>query len=441
MARTAKKTKKRSPAKKRNSLLTIRKMKECETNRLTGKEKCRELNPKRRKKVSNKTVIKAKRIDHLDISKVHNGQRATRRKIRNSYVDLVIYGQAHKTPQGWRIGKKTFKQGRGIVPASKRGFYLDLATGTVYAKRTRNPISIRAKTYQGQPGFLVSGKDRIGRPISIHVETKSKAEAIKTAINRGDEKSIGLILRRANASRRNPPFQKKKLLGLSISDLKREAARARKAYNQAESQARQITQKYNQAMADPNVSAAEFKKIRDASEAIHKEKSSIDEYLFRIDERIRKARSKSNPPASRKVRKIYEKFSGRKSRKDSTVLAPSGTPANVAKLGRLRVIRTVDGSTWKFEGTKAPFLAADSRGKLHVVGGQYRANPAGKVCGKIDRIEYEASKPHLGQKTPTIYFHTMGEETGEKPVMAIDREGLIKIRGGAYRVESDGIHN
>lgn len=160
-------------------------------------------------------------------------------------------------------------------------------------------------------------------------------------------------------------------------------------------------------------------------------------------DKARQAEKRSNPkrPAASKTRKIYEKFSGKKAKRQTTLTAPAGTPSTVAKLGRLRLIRTTDGRKWAFAGAKAPFLAADHKGKLHVVGGAYRANPTGETCGEIERIEYETSKPHLGQTQPTIYFHDMGEETGERPTLKIDSEGLIKIAGGAYRIEADGIHN
>lgn len=148
-------------------------------------------------------------------------------------------------------------------------------------------------------------------------------------------------------------------------------------------------------------------------------------------------RSRRNPP----VRQIFETFNGRPATKTTSVQAPRRTPARVAQLGRLRLIRTADGRTWRFPGERAPFLAADSRGKLHVVGGQYRANPAGEECGEIEQIEYQTSKPHLGHDHETIYYHQLGEETGERPVLEITPEGELQIIGGNYRIEADGIHN
>ena len=163
----------------------------------------------------------------------------------------------------------------------------------------------------------------------------------------------------------------------------------------------------------------------------------------RISRGLKKAGDSSgasqNP--SRKTRELYEKFNGRPARKTTTKSAPNGTPKNVAKLGGLRLIKTTDGRKWKFSGSGAPDLAADSRGRLHVVGGSYRANPAGEHVGEIEQIEYETKKPHLGQPQQTIYYHRLGEEGGKRPRLVIDREGLIKIHGGDYRIEADGIHD
>lgn len=157
---------------------------------------------------------------------------------------------------------------------------------------------------------------------------------------------------------------------------------------------------------------------------------------------LRTKRARRNPgKATRKTAALYERFSGKPARRQNSVSAPSNTPAQVAKLGILRLIETSDGRRWKFSGNDAPFLAADHKQKLHVVGGRYRANPGGQDCGEIVRIEYETDKPHLGQKAPAIYFHELGEETGDRPTLVIDGDGLIRIEGGEYWIEADGIHN
>lgn len=190
--------------------------------------------------------------------------------------------------------------------------------------------------------------------------------------------------------------------------------------------------------------------LRDLIEAGEATPREISEYHRLIDKFNRRAfdvvetrhAKRGNPgKGKQKTRRLYEKFSGKQARRENSVTAPTGTPAHVAKLGTLRLIETADGRKWKFRGAGAPILAADHRHKLHVVGGSYRMNPTGMECGEIVRVEYETDKPHLGQTTPAIYFHELGEETGERPTLRIDGDGLMHIDGGAYTIEADGIHN
>lgn len=190
--------------------------------------------------------------------------------------------------------------------------------------------------------------------------------------------------------------------------------------------------------------------LRDLIEAGEATPREISEYHRLIDTFNRRAfdvvetrhAKRGNPgKGKQQTRRLYETFSGKKARRENSVTAPTGTPANVAKLGTLRLIETANGRKWKFRGAGAPILAADHRHKLHVVGGSYRMNPTGMECGEIVRLEYETDKPHLGQTTPAIYFHALGEETGERPTLRIDGDGLMHIDGGAYSIEADGIHN
>ena len=106
-------------------------------------------------KKRNRTIIKAGRIDHLDVSRVHNPAAPGRR--RNAYTDLIIYGQAAKTAGGWKIGGRTIEQGRGVVPLTKRGYFLDRATGTVYAKRVRNGAGTKIRRTAGKLVSEVGG--------------------------------------------------------------------------------------------------------------------------------------------------------------------------------------------------------------------------------------------------------------------------------------------
>lgn len=48
-------------------------------------------------------------------------------------------------------------------------------------------LRITAKTYQGRPGFLVSGRDLRHRIVSIWAETREAAERIKAKVAEGRE--------------------------------------------------------------------------------------------------------------------------------------------------------------------------------------------------------------------------------------------------------------
>ncbi len=148
--------------------------------------------------------------------------------------------------------------------------------------------------------------------------------------------------------------------------------------------------------------------------------------------------------ASKKVRTIREKFTGLKSRKTSVMNAPKGTPANLAKLGRLVSIKAEKGTLRPARRNPGQivWLCADARGKLHLctTGDRLIDGPA-QSFGQIREIEYEAIKPHLGHKRPTIFFHNMGEEGGKRPELRADGAGGLKIQGGTYYITPEGIRD
>lgn len=153
---------------------------------------------------------------------------------------------------------------------------------------------------------------------------------------------------------------------------------------------------------------------------------------------------KGKQKASKAVRKIRQDFTGMKSRKTALLNAPKGTPANLAKLGKLISIKARKGTLRP--GRRNPgsvvWLCADARGKLHLAtsGDRLIDGPA-QSFGEIREIEYEAIKPHLGHKRPTIFFHHMGEEGGKRPELVSDGAGGLKIKGGSYYITPEGIRD
>ena len=283
-------------------------------------------NPNRRN--SKTIIVKPRKITLIQVGKL------VRRKVRNGYVDLVIRGQATKTPQGWKVGKKTIPQGKGTVSVSS-GYYLDKASGTIFAKRARNanhrdadhPIEVTKHWRQGPPGYLT-------------------------------------------------PWQR--------------------AHHAGQKQ-----------LFDTGIKPA----------------------------KKRNATKKASPA----VKKLREKFTGQKSRKTAQVFAPTGTPSNVAKLGKLAMIET---ETARIKPTGTVYLCADAKGKLHLCGATDAPLYSGprQNFGQVLKVEYETAKPHLypGQGT-ILFYHRMGEEGGKRPTLIGDGKGGLKFRGGSYKITREGI--
>lgn len=368
------------------------------------------------KKRKNRTIIKAGKIEHLDVAKVHNGRR---RNVLQKDSDHPIEVTRHyrQGPPGY-LSPWQRAAALGQNELFDTGISLNKRAAELRARRG-NPGSSKQVYKSGLKEATAGQLPKLAR-IGLrtgHTAAQVTADLKNTGRFSAAQISQALDKARQAEKRSNPKSNEwEKAWDIYVKALASFDKAPRKGPARRLARARLLKAMQRIAQLDPHL----YKRV--------------------VEPEYRRMNPISRPAAS-KTRKIYEKFSGKKAKRQTTLTAPAGTPSTVAKLGRLRLIRTTDGRKWAFAGAKAPFLAADHKGKLHVVGGQYRANPTGETCGKIERIEYETSKPHLGQTQPTIYFHDMGEETGERPTLKIDSEGLIKIAGGAYRIEADGIHN
>jgi len=333
-----------------------------------------------------------------------------RRKVRNSYVDLVIRGTAEKTPQGWKVGRKTIPQGKGTVLVSS-GYYLDKSTGTIFAKRTRNvsegffdgngvfhPIRSSAD-YDGGTAGETGGKPRRTRSKKKRAATRKASATARHRASTKSRKATTSRLASRSLFRSTPLKRTKRNPGIDfLLGPKRRVAVA------------------------PGVSAS----TRAWTE-------------WGAQRKARRAVKRANPKAS-KVKSLREKFTGTKSRKTTTMNVANGTPRNLAKLGKLVLIKAQRGTIKPASGTT--WLCADAKGKLHLATTAARLydGPAMNF-GEVTQIEYEARKPHLGHNNQTIFFHRMGEEGGKKPTLIGDGKGGLKLRGGSYRIEREGIVN
>lgn len=155
-----------------------------------------------------------------------------------------------------------------------------------------------------------------------------------------------------------------------------------------------------------------------------------------INGKKKAAKKRNGAKASPKAKQIRKDFTGMESKKTAVLLAPKGTPRNLAKLGKLILIKTERG-TIKPPNKGTTWLCADTKGKLHVATSVPYDGPAGNF-GEVIQVEYETAKPSLGYKNKTIFFHKMGEEGGRRPTLSADKEGL-RFRGGSYKITRQGI--
>lgn len=159
-----------------------------------------------------------------------------------------------------------------------------------------------------------------------------------------------------------------------------------------------------------------------------------------------------NPARKRRnaeVEEVFELFQGRESTGEFEAVAPTGTPNELAELGRLvwLEIRTPTGEFFTVDfntpNNQSPTLCADTRGNLHIVGGTYRmADEANSTLGTINRIAYETHKDHIGDGQVYEFVHEFSEDSGgEQPKLKIDKDGLFKITGGVYTLSQAGIED
>ncbi len=164
---------------------------------------------------------------------------------------------------------------------------------------------------------------------------------------------------------------------------------------------------------------------------------------------VKKAASKKTVKRNPEAGELYELFTGAPSTGFDLVSAPNGAPANVDQLGQFLRFKWVDWDGKKYsvelEKNGIPALLGVSRNKegsdtLYALGDFVLDMPPGDH-GYIVRIEYRAQKLHLGDDAPRVYYHDLGEETGEPPVLRVDKEGRLIFRDGAYWIEDRGIVN
>lgn len=162
---------------------------------------------------------------------------------------------------------------------------------------------------------------------------------------------------------------------------------------------------------------------------------------------------KRKPPVKKRTTRrnpangtAYEMFTGQDYKGYFEMSVPASAPANLDELGKFYEFKWKDwdGKThtvdFKKAGANVVLCCDRNRTRLWVAGNAKFPLPAGEH-GEITQVTYQQKKLHLGDKEKTLYFHNLGEETGVRPTFQIDKDGRMLFKGGAYKIEADGIHN
>jgi len=127
------------------------------------------------------------------------------------------------------------------------------------------------------------------------------------------------------------------------------------------------------------------------------------------------------------------------------VYTPAGTPQGISRLGQLAELHLVGGVKLYFLHDKAEYiLAQDTSHKLHIASTEPGAmvdNEPGDY-GEIKKVEYLERKTHLADGNELIqWVHKMGEITGKRPSLRVDKNRQLRIVGGDYSINWRGIIN
>lgn len=127
------------------------------------------------------------------------------------------------------------------------------------------------------------------------------------------------------------------------------------------------------------------------------------------------------------------------------VFAAAGTPDGLSRLGQLAELELSTGAKLFFQDKTKYFLAQDTKHCLHIVS----AKPGAQVdnepgdYGEIKTVEYLERKTHLGDDNNEViqWVHQLGEISGKRPLLRVDKNGQLRIVGGDYSINWRGIIN
>lgn len=389
------------------------------------KELLKRRSPSRKK---NKTIIKAKRV----VIKKANPRK--RIKVRNKYVDLVIKGQATKTTEGWKVGRKVYPWGKGTIQV-KPHVYLDKSTGFYYVKKERNPTrkGMRkgyreakriSKILRGRPGksFTHYSPSELGQRKAARHEKRHERKS-KRNVSEGFYDASGVFHPIRSSADYSPAAAGESGRAPKKTRSRKKIAAKRKASSTARTKSRVRTRK------------ATTRRL--AGRALKKSTGLLKKGKRRNPAPMTLAIVNRTSPRAKANRKA---FAG-EYRKDTPLYFPEGTPGGLSKLGKLLEIKTKKVIVKPHTQT---WLCRDAQGRFHLgttSKGAVIWNGPKQDFGQVVRVDYEDVKKHLGYHKPQGFYHFMGEEDGKRPSLYADGKGGLKFKGGNYRITPEGVVN
>lgn len=383
------------------------------------------------------------------------------RKNRNGLFDAIA-GAADKVSHFAK--SKTYRVSAKDLDRCKRKIFKVRATSPAEAVK-------RAKSEANEDRY---NDFKAVNPMPVKKSSKAKK---KNGVRRGGKVLYGaaakavLKQRKKNAARKarkNPTAAQKKAWAKLARLAKARAKAARKKTNPkrravtvSRPAARKVkaSQKRRNAISGSSSQTAQSVSLARPAKKAAKRKSSITSSTRRRST-SRSAFSAARNPIRRRrnyeVGSIYESFTGQAHDSEAQVLAPTGAPMNLDELGEFVEFKWVgrDGERYTVnledQGIEAILAAhryADGRDELVLTSAPGQPLPYfGDYLphgdhGHICEVTYRAQKAHLGDHSPKLYYHQLGEETGQPPTFHINREGELVFKGGEYWIEDRGIVN
>lgn len=361
----------------------------------------------------NKTVIKAGRIDHLDVSKVHNGRR------RNVAGFMDASGAFHPLRESGdydrnRAGETGGKPRRTRSKKTKTRLKKAASTARFNAQK-RATSSVKAAASRRLARTTSTGKrltkKRNPTLPTIKLRTPEAFKTLTDAIKQ--RRAVARVEARVNKA----------------------GAELLKQYRAIDAEITAIARQGTPSQA----LRARYRTAEGRSSRAQTLKGKLNLYLEKLDRHIAnlKRQAKQNPARrnSGQAEANRREFAGAVTGYQQLYF-PEGTPQGLSTLGPLVLIKT-DAGTIAPTGGKA-VLCQDAAGKLYIGATQNAPliDGAARSFGKVRRVEYICAKPHLGYPGKVTWFHDFEDPL---PSLKSDGRGGLHFHGGGYTIRREGI--